>query len=152
MGIENRAGCIVSRRHVNPIFPAPLHFPLFRSPSFFLNISPVCSTSPLLRISPQEDLVILVPDFIFGRCWISDPEPLPLSLGWWQTPLKVWAQHFGLLFNQARSCTRQLHSILYFDSGGHVAPQNFAVDFAIYMHPLVFYFFFRSRFIFIFAS
>lgn len=94
--------------------------------------------SPLLRTSPREDLVILVPDFIFGRCWVSDPQPVPPSS---ETPPmadpvegdSAWGprtSRFDLLFDQPRSCTRQLHSVPYFDSGVHVVPQNFAVGLA----------------------
>ncbi|KYQ55594.1 hypothetical protein ALC60_05516, partial [Trachymyrmex zeteki] len=94
--------------------------------------------SPLLKTSPREDLVILIPDFIFGRCWVSDPEPLPLGPRRWQTPLKAilhgpGTSRFGLLFDQSRSCTRQLYSIPYFDSGGHVTPQNFAGRFSYFL-------------------
>ncbi|KYM97289.1 Tyrosine-protein kinase Dnt [Cyphomyrmex costatus] len=59
---------------------------------------------------------MLVLDFIFGRCWVSDPEPPSLGPCRWQTLLKViphgpGTSRFGLLFDQSRSCTRQLYSI-----------------------------------------
>lgn len=52
----------------------------------------------LLRASPREDLVILVPDFIFGRCWVSDPEPSPSRSTPMADPVEgdsAWAPHFA---------------------------------------------------------
>lgn len=84
---ENRAGRIVSRRRVNPIFLVPPT--CVSSLSFSLFPVRLLRVFPLLRTSLREDLVILVPDFIFGRCWVSDPEPSPLDPRRWQTPLKA---------------------------------------------------------------
>lgn len=153
---ENRAGRIVSRRRVNPIFPVP---PIRASCISLFSVLPlsrlsVCSESPLLRISPRGRISLYSYRILYSEGVGFLTQNLPLSVagsGRWQTPLMAIlhgprTSRFGLLFDQSRSCARQLRSIPYFDSRGHVAPQNFAVGFAPSRYACIrsFYFMFDS--------
>ena len=139
---ENRADCIVSRRRVNPIFPVPpTCATICISLSFSLFLYQYFACLP--RVSAFKNLTT------GGSRYIRTGFHIRKVLGFWPRTIPPFlvpssgdrsrlkailygpgTSRFGLLFDQSWSCTHQLYSISYFDSGGHVTPQNFAVGFA----------------------
>lgn len=91
---ENRAGRIVSRRRVNPIFPVPPIRASCTSLFFVLPLSrlSVCSESPLLRISPHGRISLYSYRILYsggvGFLTQNLPPSVPAPVGgrprWWR--------------------------------------------------------------------